>query len=99
MSSGGYSFENIQKKKQKHKTYYFVKIYRVYKSFYLIYGIYKPTEVKNPIKNRVRKPKKNNIIVEARNIIWVRAGVEVGDKSRHHRPTGRLKTCSILYNY
>ena len=30
-------------------------IYRVYLSFYLKYGIYKPRKVKNPVKKRVHK--------------------------------------------
>ena len=37
--------------------------------------------------------KNDNIIIKARNITLV--GVGVGDNSRHHRPVGRLKTCSI----
>ena len=48
------------------------------------------------IMNKYNNYKKNdNIIVKARNITLVGAGVGVGDKSRHHRPVGRLKTCSI----
>ena len=39
--------------------------------------------------------KNDNIIIKARDITLVVAGVGVGDKSRHHRPVGRLKTCSI----
>ena len=46
--------------------------------------------------NKYNNYKKNdNIIIKARNITLVGAGVGVGDKSRHHRPVGRLKTCSI----
>ena len=41
------------------------------------------------------KKRNDNIIIKARNITLVGAGVGVGDKSRHHRPVGRLKTCSI----
>ena len=48
------------------------------------------------IMNKYNNYKKNdNIIIKARNITLVGAGVGVGDKSRHHRPVGRLKTCSI----
>ena len=48
------------------------------------------------IMNKYNNYKKNdNIIIKARNITLVGAGVWVGDKSRHHRPVGRLKTCSI----
>ena len=51
--------------------------------------------------NKYNNYKKNdNIIVKARNITLVGAGVGVGGKSRHHRPVGRLKTCSIcVYVY
>ena len=46
------------------------------------------------IMNKYNNYKKNdNIIIKARNITLV--GVGVGDKSRHHRPVGRLNTCSI----
>ena len=53
------------------------------------------------IMNKYNNYKKNdNIIVKARNITLVGAGVGVGDKSRHHRPVGRLETCSIcVYMY
>ena len=48
------------------------------------------------IMNKYNSYKKNdNIIIKARNITLVGAGVGVGDKSRHLRPVGRLKTCSI----
>ena len=48
------------------------------------------------IMNKYKNYKKNdNIIIKARHITLVGAGVGVGDKSRHHRPVGRLKTCSI----
>ena len=51
--------------------------------------------------NKYNNYKKNdNIIVKAGNIFLVGAGVGVGDKSRHHRPVGRLQTCSIcVYMY
>ena len=46
------------------------------------------------IMNKYNNYKKNdNITIKARNITLV--GVGVGDRSRHHRPVGRLKTCSI----
>ena len=53
------------------------------------------------IMNKYNNYKRNdNIIVKARNITLVGAGVGVGDKSRHHRPVGRLETCSLcVYMY
>ena len=48
------------------------------------------------IMNKYNNYKQNdNIIIKARNITLIGAGVGVGDKSRHHRLVGRLKTCSI----
>ena len=49
--------------------------------------------------NKYNNNKKNdNIIIKAMNITSVGAGVE--DKSRHHRPVGRPKTCSkCVYMY
>ena len=47
--------------------------------------------IMNKYNNYIKK--NDNIIIKARNITLV--GVGVGDKSRHHRPVGRLKTCSI----
>ena len=51
--------------------------------------------------NKYNNYKKNdNIIVKAGNITLVGAGVGVEDKSRHHRPVGRLQTCNVcVYMY
>ena len=53
----------------------------------------KTIQLRENIMNKYNNYKKNdNIIVKARNITLVGAGVGVGDKSRHHRPVGRVKT-------